>query len=327
MGIIFGSVSGIDYFLTKKIKLNFDIYNQRLKYITYSYVFFMLTWSACFVVIGFYQSQYAYLIMNCTIIFGTIIAVVIKPKVFFASLFINAAIIVAGSFLTHYYISLEIALIFIVAEVVAQFICGSYYKAKVSEYKSILLMEKQGAQLTLLNNELKIASQTDALTGLYNRVYLHEFIDLHWEKCLNSSEVLTVVMVDIDDFKPINDRFGHEAGDECLVRISKLLKNRVEENGGTAFRYGGEEFLFIFPKVGSKKVVELMHQIKEELTKLDINFSQRITITASFGVCEMVPKSNNTFQDIVRNADDMLYSVKKNGKNDVYEYNQYSKQK
>jgi len=321
MDIILGVVSFIEYYMIMHLKKDLTANHQQLKHTIYIYVFFLLIWTACLCVLGFYQGNYAYLIINCAAIYGSIIAIVIKPKIFFLALGINAGIISIGAILSSYEISSEVYIIFTIVELVAVFISIAHYDAKVAEYDNISLMENQSVQLEKLNNELKVASRIDALTGLYNRVYLKEYINLFWEKCRDCHHVLTVVMVDIDDFKPINDRFGHDFGDGCLVTISNLLKERVSNNGGTAFRYGGEEFLFIFPKVESADVVKLMLQIKEDLTQLDFHAMPKITITASFGVCEMIPNSDITFQDIVRNADDMLYSVKKHGKNNVFEYN------
>jgi len=165
-----------------------------------------------------------------------------------------------------------------------------------------LLVEKE----TLLN-ELKY----DALTHVYNRKYFTNLVK-HKYKTLEENEVFSLVMVDIDFFKNVNDTYGHQYGDIVLQEFAKILKESVRSVDIVA-RYGGEEFivLLLTDRENAFKVVEIIRQ------KVESEFfgEKFIQVTASFGLVES--HFNSTFIDDLKKADDALYKAKESGRNKV----------
>ena len=162
--------------------------------------------------------------------------------------------------------------------------------------QKIKMLERQLA-------ELKENSNTDNLTGLYNRNITDEAYD----------QSDAVIMCDIDDFKILNDTYGHNFGDEVLKEISKMLKSCVR-NSDYVIRWGGEEFL-IFVKSSSIEVAaNLAQRIKTRTEKLSINEYTQV-VTMSFGVSKL-NKKESLISDI-KKVDDALYDSKKAGKNTI----------
>lgn len=170
---------------------------------------------------------------------------------------------------------------------------------------------QQNQRMTKLIEELKIVSITDRLTGLYNRVFLDDSSSKIWEDGLDIKENIVVVMIDIDDFKAINDNYGHLAGDSCLKRISDLIKEYAISNNGLAFRYGGEEFLIIYKNYTVDDIKEIMTDLRASTEQIVIPKYPDITLNISLGIAGAVPNGKNNFYDIVTKADKILYEEKK----------------
>lgn len=158
--------------------------------------------------------------------------------------------------------------------------------------------------------EYRNKSYKDNLTKLFNRRYLSKRINYLDKKKISAS----VLMLDIDDFKKINDNFGHASGDIVLERIGELLNNKSQKNKIEAFRYGGEEFLLFVFEDTFINPVNLANNILEEIQLQIFEFNQ--TITVSIGVA----KANNKqkINTIIKKADKNLYAAKNNGKNQVF---------
>lgn len=151
---------------------------------------------------------------------------------------------------------------------------------------------------------------TDYLTGLYNhRSFQEELI-----KTLNREDPFVLVMGDIDHFKLINDRHGHQVGDEVLLSIGGLFTEIMAKHGGKAFRYGGEEFAMLFPNYDDHKLLSVFKDIYEGMNELSFT-NEEWRVAMSFGVA----RSNNvnSRDELLHKADQLLYQAKNRGKSQV----------
>ena len=163
--------------------------------------------------------------------------------------------------------------------------------------------------------QLENAATIDPLTTCYNRRALDSFIasDIFYAQRYGTD--LSVIMIDIDNFKSINDLFGHHAGDAVLKNICTLLPSLVRKSDYLA-RYGGEEFVLVLPDTTLYNAVHLAEKLRSKIEKHSIDLGgRRITITASFGVANLENKPDGS--SLLREADEKLYQAKAIGKNCV----------
>ncbi|HNT27571.1 MAG TPA: GGDEF domain-containing protein [bacterium] len=162
-------------------------------------------------------------------------------------------------------------------------------------------------------------SNIDALTGLYNRRYLQERTETMTGEAARSGMPLSAIMLDIDHFKKVNDRYGHKAGDEVIRFLSRIIKRSVRKVD-VAARYGGEEFVLLLhntTKEGALKVAEKIREtVQGSVVPADGN---QLTITSSFGVSSF-PELVQRPEDLVKSADEALYESKEGGRNRVTLY-------
>lgn len=166
---------------------------------------------------------------------------------------------------------------------------------------------------------LKWLSITDPLTGLYNRRYFIEQIELEFKRSKRYSRDLSLLMLDIDHFKLVNDNYGHQIGDIVLRKISSVIINLLRDSD-LAFRYGGEEFMIILPETKSEDAINVAERMKQEIMNTQHNYASIIfTVTASFGIVsikDMIDKFE-TIDDIIKKVDDNLYKAKNSGRNTI----------
>ncbi len=166
---------------------------------------------------------------------------------------------------------------------------------------------------------LKWLSITDPLTGLYNRRYFIEQIELEFKRSKRYSRDLSLLMLDIDHFKLVNDNYGHQIGDIVLRKISSVIINLLRDSD-LAFRYGGEEFMIILPETKSEDAINVAERMKQEIMNTQHNYSSiNFTVTASFGIVsikDMIDKFE-TIDDIIKKVDDNLYKAKNSGRNTI----------
>ena len=169
------------------------------------------------------------------------------------------------------------------------------------------------------NQELRIMASKDALTGLYNRQFLDEILEKEWHRSERHGHPLSMAMVDIDDFKKINDTYGHKAGDTILVKIAETFIKNLRKNDFVA-RYGGEEFAFIFPETDLKNACHITKMINRFVKDLDISFvgDKVKSLSISCGVSAAYPsEAGDSVDKLIKRADDALYDAKRSGKNRV----------
>lgn len=159
-------------------------------------------------------------------------------------------------------------------------------------------------------------STTDPLTGLYNRRFLNEFLIKEVARSRRLDKKFSIVLFDIDDFKRINDRFGHACGDQVLQSLAQLMMGKIR-NLDVIGRYGGDEFIIILPETNGENAASLIERLRGIVEKYDIVLSaSALHITASFGVATF-PDDGMSLDDLLVAADERLYSAKSQGKNRV----------
>lgn len=169
----------------------------------------------------------------------------------------------------------------------------------------------------LLQDKLRQLATTDSLTGIYNRTY---FLELSRELLVQSASnrsSLAIILLDVDFFKSINDRYGHLYGDQALQHIVQVCSRHLRE-GDLFGRYGGEEFVICLPDMSLKQAAQLCETIRADIEQSVLyTLIGPINVTASFGVVEALsPKA--TLEELLSEADHALYSSKRNGRNAVH---------
>jgi diguanylate cyclase (GGDEF)-like protein len=163
--------------------------------------------------------------------------------------------------------------------------------------------------------EALVRAQRDSLTGLANHGHFWSSLDLELQRASRYERYFSVVMIDVDHFKDFNDRFGHMAGDEVLMRVSKLIAERCRAND-LAARYGGEEFAILLPETCVEGAVAFSEKIRMEIEKHSFGPNQARTVTVSAGLA-CYPEDGNTTAEIIKTADAHLYRAKSEGRTRV----------
>lgn len=163
-----------------------------------------------------------------------------------------------------------------------------------------------------MEEELRCLSITDCLTGAYNRRYFIHVLEQEIERARRTGQPFSLVMVDLDHFKSVNDRFGHAAGDLVLKSLVDMIKQRIRKIDCLA-RWGGEEFVILLPHTPVDKAAGLAEELRQRLSRMHIPGLGYVT--ASFGVAGYCP--GDTVDTILKRADDRLYEAKAAGRNRV----------
>lgn len=181
--------------------------------------------------------------------------------------------------------------------------------------------ENRRKEVELSNLMLKQKSEHDPLTGMHNRHKLNELSELAFHKAYLNGTPLTVEILDIDCYKEFNDNYGHQAGDECLIRIADAIRSMEEYNGVHTARYGGDEFVIIYEEYTKKDIEKMAQRLHDKIYALNIEHkyskvSDRVSI--SQGLFHKIPSGGNKTWDFLYGADMALYGVKNRGKNHFY---------
>jgi diguanylate cyclase (GGDEF)-like protein len=166
------------------------------------------------------------------------------------------------------------------------------------------------------HDEIYRMTTMDGLTQVHNRRYFDEQIDRELSRSRRYERVLSLVMMDIDHFKQVNDQHGHLAGDYVLKQLASTVRTRLRREDVFA-RYGGEEFAVILPEIDLKGAKNLAEKVRQLVAKQHFSFdNQHIPVTLSLGVAVLKPEHRET-ADLVRAADEKLYEAKTGGRNRV----------
>lgn len=167
-------------------------------------------------------------------------------------------------------------------------------------------------EMNAARDTLTYCSNHDLMTGLFNRRFFEHIMQRN--KSENENEY-TIAIFDIDDFKKVNDTYGHEAGDCVLKTVSKILEEDACEDHVTV-RWGGEEFILYMPQTGENEAYEHLESLCSKIRGSTVEYSEhKIKVTVTVGMC--TGKDLTDYENIIRQADDKLYWGKRNGKNRV----------
>jgi len=213
--------------------------------------------------------------------------------------------------------SIVSALVWLFADIAA----GDTYSLHAIYYWNFSIRLSFFIIVTLLLSALKKAferekelAQLDSLTGAFNTRYFSELLKLEINRAQRYSRPFTVAYFDLDNFKTINDRFGHSTGDVVLNTIVKHAKSHLRKVDVIA-RLGGDEFAFLFPETGQLAAQVIISKIQSGL--LDEMSKNNWPVTFSIGVVTCLNNLPQTSDELMKRADDLMYSVKNNGKNGV----------
>jgi diguanylate cyclase (GGDEF)-like protein len=177
-----------------------------------------------------------------------------------------------------------------------------------------------------LKNEIEVVSTTDNLTGLYNRKYLHERLEAELSRAKRYNTPLSLLLVDIDFFKVVNDMYGYDWGDVLLKEITEILKRHIRKED-ILTRYGDEEFIVVLPNTDEDNAFIFSERFRRDIEKMEFfpdGEDERHPITISGGIScypflENVDENANT---MIRYAEHALYNAKKRGKNKIVQFSQ-----
>ena len=176
------------------------------------------------------------------------------------------------------------------------------------------------SQEELLEKNIELARLTnvDGLTGLNNRRYFNEFAEIQWKHAIRKKTWLSVLMIDVDDFKKYNDTYGHLAGDEVLMDVGSVIQKCANRPTDLAARFGGEEFIVVLPATSLEHGRALGEKLCQRVEQLGISHSGSSAgkvATVSVGCASMIPQRGDTLVALVNAADHALYEAKHLGKN------------
>ncbi len=172
-------------------------------------------------------------------------------------------------------------------------------------------------QLASANSELERLSRQDALTGLANRRFFDYSLSAELARARRSQHPLALLMCDVDHFKAFNDTYGHLAGDECLQRVARALKESCRRTTDLAARYGGEEFALVLPATPVDGAAIIGESLRCAVRDLRIAHERSTTaphVTISIGIAEYLPPHETTAENLLFRADQALYQAKQLGR-------------
>lgn len=172
----------------------------------------------------------------------------------------------------------------------------------------------------LAEEEVMNLARVDGLTDIPNRRTFDEFLHEEWRRCIRLNIPISLAIVDLDHFKLLNDRYGHQSGDDCLIKVGALLKEFAHRPSDICARYGGEEFALVWGDTSLEQAKQLSNELLRKIVGLNIQNHSSPTkncLTASIGLAEIIPARGNEETELVGKADRMLYRAKESGRNRV----------
>lgn len=205
------------------------------------------------------------------------------------------------------------------------FLSSSDRSSEILDFDVAALLSLVGNHVSLIIDKIRLFQETerlsitDSLTGLYNRRHFYKHLALETARSRRYQSAFSLILFDIDNFKTINDTYGHQVGDEVLQKLSDILRHICRETD-IIVRYGGEEFIIILPNTSEEETVSLAGRIKNtvEETVFESN-SEKISFTLSGGIASY-PINASTAKALLNAADTALYEAKSSGKNKILCY-------
>ncbi|PSO49397.1 MAG: hypothetical protein BRC33_07090 [Cyanobacteria bacterium SW_9_44_58] len=172
-------------------------------------------------------------------------------------------------------------------------------------------------QLQQANQKLEALAIQDGLTQIANRRWFDETLDQQWQRLQREQKPLSLILCDIDEFKPYNDYYGHQQGDHCLIQIAQALQGAVHRPDDLVARYGGEEFALILPNTSADNALIVAERARAAVEGLQIPHNPSSVaphVTLSLGLGTLIPAADHTRKELIRQADEALYQAKAQGR-------------
>jgi diguanylate cyclase (GGDEF)-like protein len=188
---------------------------------------------------------------------------------------------------------------------------------------AVLMSTKLGVEFNriygALGNQISEQAETDLLTGLNNRRSVMSFLQTAIDQAKIENSRVSVMMIDLDHFKTINDSHGHLTGDLCLKQVAQLIKQNVRNVSDLAGRFGGEEFIVVIKDIDPQKATDIANNIRTsiERAKISLNNKIELKVTATIGICTLNGDELSSIEHCVDLADKALYQGKREGRNRV----------
>ena len=166
--------------------------------------------------------------------------------------------------------------------------------------------------------QLELLSVTDALTQIHNRLYFEHRLVVEWSRAAREAQPLSVLIVDLDHFKKINDTYGHPFGDRCLIAAAQALRAGLHRGGDVLARYGGEEFAVLLPGADADAAHGVAERLLQSVANVELpHEGVAVRLACSIGVSTLVPAEQSSPSSAVSEADKALYLAKQQGRNRV----------
>ncbi|MBU3005864.1 GGDEF domain-containing protein [Paraglaciecola arctica] len=188
---------------------------------------------------------------------------------------------------------------------------------------AVLMATKLGVEFNriygALGDQISKQAETDLLTGLNNRRSVMSFVQTAIDQAKQENSAMSVMMIDLDHFKTINDSHGHLAGDLCLKQVAQLIKQNVRNNSDLAGRFGGEEFIVVIKDIDKQTAHDIANNIRLSIEQASINLNNnlKLKVTATIGICVLKGEQLSSVEHCVDLADKALYQGKKEGRNRI----------
>lgn len=262
------------------------------------------------------DQYYDMVILTALVVVGLVsgAASSLAPKLLFTQIYIATiswSTMIACFFSPHFNF---LAPIFFVMWVYYFFMSYRYHK----EYSRAFHVERK-----LKENQIKLEqlNQTDTLTGIYNRQYFDNALDLQWDLASRSQSSLSILFLDLDLFKKVNDEYGHLIGDKALCHAANILQETAKRKSDMVARYGGEEFAIILPSTQHEIAKELAEAIRTQIQDSPLIYGElTIQLTVSVGINCIIPNNQKSYMQFLDQADQALYEAKNKGRNCVVSY-------
>lgn len=183
-------------------------------------------------------------------------------------------------------------------------------------------LRRERSRLSTVNKRLQKQSLTDDLTLLANRRNFFSHFQEEWRRAKRKHQFLSLIMIDLDHFKRVNDQHGHQAGDQCLQQVAQILASHARRAGEMAARFGGEEFVLLLPGLSPDLACEIAETVRSDIAATAFSIapqtiSNGLRLTISCGVACAIPDAENTLENLLLKADQAMYEVKRQGRNGV----------
>ena len=214
----------------------------------------------------------------------------------------------------------ELAVLFLIYTILMYFSALRFHNRLAESLETRFDNARLADELADSNRQLRELAEKDQLTGIPNRRSLDRCLEHEWNRHGHHGQALSLLFVDVDCFKQYNDHYGHQAGDQCLIRVARLLHEHARRPGDLAARFGGEEFAMVLPDTDASTAHHIAEAIRRDFAALQLPHAASPTlahVTVSIGVATLVPEQTKTGAHLLRAADEALYAAKHGGRNQV----------